>query len=193
MAFKLAKGSLFAVLLRSPWWYSGLIGLFLMLLSLPIADGKYVILGITAALPFFAIAGYSAYLQSKRPSQKRIVAVYEQAQRMRHTEIAQRIANCYTQIGYESKAFKGQAADLELTRGRRTVLLASKRFKAGNTGVEPLKQLVAAGQTAQTTRYLYVALGEISATARKYANLNSIEIVQASELAAYFDGQIQIE
>jgi restriction system protein len=193
MAFKMAKGSLFAVLLRSPWWYSVLIGLFFIAASLPIANGKYVILGITAALPFFGIAGYAAYKQSKLPSQKRVFEVAEQARKMRASEITDKIANRYVESGYESKMFKGNAADLELTRGHRIVLLSSKRFKVGNTGVDPLKQLVAAGETAEATGYLYVALGEISAAARTYASQNNIELIQANELTAFFDGQVQIE
>ena len=193
MAFKMAKGSLFAVLLRSPWWYSVLIGLFFITASLPIADGKYVIFGITVALPFFGIAAYSAYKQSKRPSQKRVVEVAEQAWTMRASEITEKIANRYIESGYESKLYRGNAAELELTRGHRIVLLSSKRFKVGNTGVDPLKQLVAAGEAAEATSYLYVALGEISSAARTYASQNNIELIQANELTAFFDGQVQIE
>lgn len=193
MAFKMAKGSLFAVLLRSPWWYSVLIGLFFIVASLPLFDGDYVIFGITAALPFFGIAGYAAYKQAKLPSQKRVVEVAEQAWKMRAAQITEKIASRYIESGYESKVFKGHAADLELTRGHRIVLLSSKRFKVGNTGVDPLKQLVVAGQTAQATNYLYVALGEISAAARIYASQNNIELIQANELTAFFDGQVQIE
>jgi len=193
MAFKMAKGSLFAVLLRSPWWYSASIGLFFIGIGLAIAGGKYAILGITGALPFFGIAGYSGYKQSKLPSRKRVFEVAEQAQKMRSGEIAEKIAKSYTDNGYESTVFKGAAAELELTRGRRTVLLSSKRFKVGSTGIEPLKQLVAVGKTVDATNYLYVALGEISMAARDYARLNGIELIQADELAAFFDGQVQIE
>lgn len=193
MAFKMAKGSLFAVLLRSPWWYSVLIGLFFITASLPIADGEYLIFGITTALPFFGIAGYAAYQQAKLPSQKRVFEVVEQAREMRASEITEKIASRYIESGYDSKVFKGNAADLELTRGHRIVLLSSKRFKVGNTGVDPLKQLVAAGETAEATSYLYVALGEISEAARSYANQNNIELIQANELAAFFDGQVHIE
>jgi restriction system protein len=193
MAFKMAKGSLFAVLLRSPWWYSILIGLFFITASLPIADGKYLIFGITTALPFFGIAGYAAYKQAKLPSQKRVFEVAEQAQKMRASEITEKIANRYRESGYESKLFTGNAADLELTRGHRIVLLSSKRFKVGNTGIDSLKQLVAAGETAEATSYLYVALGEISSAARIYASQNNIELIQANELTAFFDGQVQIE
>ena len=61
MALKMAKGSLFAVLLRSSWWYSVLIGLFILLVSLALTDAKYVVLSITGSLPFLIIGAIAAY------------------------------------------------------------------------------------------------------------------------------------
>ena len=42
MAIKMAKGSLFAVLLRSPWWYSALIGFIVVSVCLFITDAHYI-------------------------------------------------------------------------------------------------------------------------------------------------------
>lgn len=193
MAFKMAQGSLFAVLLRSPWWYSVLIALAFIAVSLVILDGQYVILGIFGALPFFGIAGFTGYKQSQQPSQERILEVAQLAKKMPAAQIAEKIAQSYIDVRYDSEAFIGSAADLVLTRGNRTFLLCSKRLKVANTGIEPLKQLVAAGKNAEATGYLYVALGEISATARDYAKQNDIEIIQAIKLAAFFDGKVKLE
>lgn len=193
MAFKMSEGSLFAVLLRSSWWYSVAIGLAIIAISLIFVGGKYLLLGIFGAVPFFVVAGISGYKQSKQPSQKRIQEVYELTRKMSAAQIAGKIATSYTDARFDSEPFKGNAADLELTRGNRKLLLCSKRFKVGNTGVEPLKQLVAAGQNAEATGYLYVALGDISSTAIDYANQNDIELIQISRLAAFFDGQVIIE
>lgn len=193
MAFKMAKGSLFAILLRSKWWYSVLIGLFILGASLLITDAKYVVLSISVTLPFFAIGGYAAFKQFKEPSQKQILHVIQQAKKMPAGDIAEKIAANYIKNGYESIAFKGNGADLELTQGSRKVLLCSKRFKAANTGIEPLKLLVAAGEEAGATGYLYLALGEISATARDFAEKNDIELIQAIRLASLFDGKAKID
>lgn len=193
MAFKMAEGSLFAMLLRSSWWYSASIGLLILGIGFVVAGGQYLILGIAGSLPFFGIAGYAGHKQFKLPSKKRIIEVAQQAQEMRSGQIAEIVLRRYVENGYESSTFRGNGADIELTRGYRKVLLCSKRFKVGNTGVEPLKQLVAAGEKVEATSYLYVALGGISAAARSYANQNNIELIQAGELAAFFDGQVQIE
>lgn len=193
MAFKMSESSLFAILLRSAWWYGLAIGLGLITISLILFNGQFLIFGVTGAIPFFVIAGIGGYKQSKRPSQARVQEVYEQTRKMSAKQIASKIATPYIEARYDSEPFKGDAADLLLVRGNRTFLLCTKRFKVGNTGVEPLKKLVAAGEKADATGYLYVALGEVSAAAIDYANQNDIELIQASRLAAFFDGQANIE
>ena len=193
MAFRMSENSLFAVLLRSSWWYSVLIGLFLIAVSLLIAGGKYVFFGIFTALPFFGIAGYTAYRQLQQPGKKRVIEVATQARKMSSKEIAAKISENYEQHRFDAEPFKGTAADVELTRGARKLLLCSKRFKAATTGIEPLKQLVAAGEKAEATGYLYVTLGDISANAQDYARKNDIEVIRADKLAVFFDGKAKIE
>lgn len=193
MAIRMSENSLFAVLLRSSWWYSVLIGLFLIAISLLIVGGKYLILGIFTALPFFGIAGYTAYKQIQQPGKKRVIEVATQARKMSAAQIAAKIADNYQQHRFDAEPFKGNAADLELTRGAKKLLLCSKRFKAATTGIEPLKQLVAAGEKAEATGYLYVTLGDVSANALDYARQNDIEIVRADKLAVFFDGKAKIE
>ncbi len=192
MAFKMSENSLFAILLRSAWWYGIAIGLALIAISLVLFRGQFLLLGLFAAVPFFVIAGIAGYRQSKQPSQKRMLEVYEQTRKMKASQIADKIAANYVDARFDSEPFKGNAADLLLTRGNRTLLLCAKRFKAGNTGVDPLKQLVAAGEGVEATEYAYVALGEVSSAAIDYANQNDIELIQIARLSAYFDGQVEI-
>lgn len=192
MAIKMAKSSLFALLLRSPWWYSVLLGLAVIGISLLIAGGQYVILGIFGSLPFFGIAGFAGHKQSLKPSQARMLEVVGQARKMPAIQIAHKIAESYVQERFDSTVFKGNAAELELERGNRKYLLSTKRFKAANTGIEPLKQLVAVGENNEVTGFLYLALGEISDAARDYADKNNIELIQADRLTAFFDGKADI-
>ena len=193
MALKMSQNSLFAILLRSAWWYSVLIGVVFIALSASIAGGQYIVLGIVSALPFFAIAAYAGYNQFQLPSGKRVLEVAEQARSMPAASIADKIANEYVKRRFDSTAFKGGAADLVLERGNRKLLLSTKRFKAANTGIEPLKKLVAAGERTEATGYLYVTLGDISAAAHDYAKQNNIELIQATELTAFFDEKANIE
>lgn len=193
MAFKMSENSLFAMLLRSPWWYSALIGVIVIAISVAIVGGQYALLGLFGALPFLGIAGYTGFKQLQQPSMKRIQQVQAEARQMSATQIANKIAESYEAIRFDVEKFKGNAADLELVRGNRKILLCAKRFKVGNTGIEPLKQMVAAGEHVEATSYLYVALGDISTAAKDYAAKNDIELIQAAKLAAYFDGKANVE
>ena len=188
MKFKMAQGSLFAVLMRSTWWYSVLIALFAIALGFAAFEGKYLIIGITASLPFFGIAAYSAFKQSQRPKLKRVLEVDQAARKMSVRELAKTIADHYENNNFKVVPFKGDAAEMELERGRHKYLLSCKRFKAANTGIEPLKKLIAAGEKHEANRYLYVALGEISESAMDYAQKNQIELIGAEVLTEYFDG-----
>lgn len=193
MAFKMSENSLFAVLLRSPWWYSALAGLAVIAISLVLVSGQYVLLGIFGALPFFGIAGFAGYKQFLLPSKNRVQEVSELAREMSASQIAEKIADSYIEERYDSSPFKGSEADLMLVRGNRTLLVCTKRFKVVNTGIAPLKQLVAAGEKVEATGYLYVALGEISTAAQDFAKQNDIELIQASRLSAFFDGKAKLE
>ena len=188
----MAERSAFAMLLRSPWWYSFLIAGVLVGISAAVAQGQYLIFGATAALPLLVISGFCGFRQLQRPSGKRILEVVAEARKMRAREVADRIAKAYASERYKAVSFKGDAADLELLRGSRTLLLSCKRFKAATTGIEPLKQLVAAGEKAEATGYLYVTVGEISDSAIVYAKRNNIEFIQPDALAALFDGKAKI-
>src|SRR5258706_16469807 len=74
MKLKLHQNSLFAVLMRSPWWLSGLLaaGIFgATRLFMPIE------LAVFAASPFVVITAYVAWKQLRAPSAKRIAETLE--------------------------------------------------------------------------------------------------------------------
>lgn len=192
MGFTMAKGSLFAILLRSPWWYSALLALLCVCVSILLVGSKFLIFGVAAAIPFIAIAVYSAYRTFQRPGKKRIIEVVAEARAMPARDLASRIAGNYEKINFDITPLKGDAAELELERGRHKFLLNCKRFKAAKTGIEPLKQLVARGEKQEATGYLYVTLGEITDNARKFARDNDIDLIQAEALTEFFDGKKQL-
>ena len=53
MKLKMAKNSLFAVLLRSPWWYSVLIVLGMAIAARALLPEPYVVVGIVGTAPFW--------------------------------------------------------------------------------------------------------------------------------------------
>jgi len=108
MAFRMAHGSLFAVLLRSPWWYSALIAVALIAIGAAVVDGKYLILGVFTSFPFLGISGFALYKQSQLPSRERIVEIAEHAQQLSAMQVANKIAESYTSARFDKAARKAK-------------------------------------------------------------------------------------
>jgi len=70
--FQMAKNSLFAVLLRSPWWISAGIALLLALLSFALLPEAYRIVGALSGLPFVVVAALAARRQWHLPRLSRL-------------------------------------------------------------------------------------------------------------------------
>lgn len=183
----MAQGSLFAVLMRSPWWYSAIIALVLIAIGLLLAGGNFLAFGIAASLPFLGISGYAGWRQLQRPSSRRLAEAMAMARSMSPRVLTDTLAQYYRDKGYEVSHFPGAAADLEIERGARKLLLLCTRFKAANTGVEPLKKLVAAGEKIEATGYIYVVLGAVSDNAGSYARQQDIELMRIDGVAEVLD------
>jgi restriction system protein len=70
-----------------------------------------------------------------------------------------------------------------MTRGGRTSLVACKRWKVARTGVEPLRELDEARRARDAHECIYVATGEVTDGALKFAREKSIRVVHGAELA----------
>ena len=71
MKLKIAPNSLFAVLLRSPWWASLGIAVALALLMRLLLPKEYAVAGMLGAFPFVVIAAIAAWKQLRaRPARR---------------------------------------------------------------------------------------------------------------------------
>jgi restriction system protein len=73
-------------------------------------------------------------------------------------------------------------ADFELVQGARHTLVASKRWKAIRTGIEPMRELEAARDAHQAHECVYVSIGEITEQARAFATAKKIRVMQGADL-----------
>ena len=102
---------------------------------------------------------------------------------MSWNDFADAIEAAYRADGYAVTRIGDKGADFELQKGGRTVLLAGKRWKVARTGIEPLRDLASAAQAREAQECLYVATGEITDNANRFADRNRIRIVSGPELA----------
>lgn len=177
MAWKLPQNSLYAVLLRSPWWWSALGGFAAFALIRLILPAPYAAIG---ALPFLGISGYVLYQRLRRPSARRVAQALERARALSAPKFLDALEAGFRRDGYAVERTDG-AADLELTREGRITLVSCRRWKATRTGIEPIREFDAATAERGVKR-LYVAAGEVTDNARSYAEQRSIELMAEEAL-----------
>ena len=178
----MAKNSLFAILLRSPWWISMAVVAVFALASGALLPPKYVVFGLMGALPFLVIGCVAAYRQIRAPSEKTVEQTLAAAAAMSWRDFKQTLEQAYRRLGYEVRPSKAAAVDLELTRNAQTTLVSAKRWKAASHGIEPLRTLNGARQTLDASHCVYVTLGELNDQTRRFAQLNTIELVNGADL-----------
>jgi restriction system protein len=183
MNWKLRHDSLFAILLRSPWWMSIAIGGAVGASAIAFLPQEYRVVGAITGLPFFVIGGIAALRQWRAPSISRIDQTLTAVRAMSWPEFSRAIADAYARQGYRVNALTGGAANFEITKEGRTALVNCKRWKVARTGVEPLSELHASKEAREAHACIYVAAGEISDNARAFAAKHAIKLVGAPELA----------
>jgi len=179
MKLRMHDNSLFAVLLRSPWWVAALVaaGAFgVTRLFLPTEFAVF------AAAPFAVIAVVAAWKQLRAPSARRIAATLKRLRAMSWDEFAQAAEKGFTREGYAVTRLGGMGEDFELVKDSRSTLLACKRWKATRTGIEPLRELEQARRTREATGCIYVATGEVTAQARAFAAERGIRVLEGADL-----------
>jgi restriction system protein len=187
----LNKTSLFAVLLRSPWWISIAVGggvfalasMVVARLAPPETSGLY---GIFAALPFLVIGAYAGWQQLRAPSTERIAARLESLRALSWDDFSAALEDAFRRDGYTVSRLNIAGADLELVKSGRVTLVACKRWKVARTGIDPLKDLDAARQAREAHDCIYVAAGEITDNAGAFAKEKNIQLLHGADLAILF-------
>ncbi|HVL58039.1 MAG TPA: restriction endonuclease, partial [Burkholderiaceae bacterium] len=144
----------------------------------------YVIYGAVGAIPFIVIGTIAASRQWRKPSATRIAETVSQVRVMSWPEFAAAIEAGFRRDGYTVERLSDAAADFQINKGWRVALVSAKRWKVARTGVEPLRDLVDAKARREAHECIYVAVGEISENARRFAAERGIRLYQGPELAA---------
>jgi restriction system protein len=181
MKLKMHENSLFAILLRSPWWISVLVGLALTLSVRYFWEETF---GFFAGLPFFVIGAYALWTQLRAPSESRVTGTLAAIREMSWADFCGAVEAAYQRQGYTVSRVPGGQADLALVKSGRTTLVACKRWKAARTGIEPLRDLYAAKRAREAYDCMYIAAGELTDQARAFAVEHNVRLLQGAELAA---------
>jgi restriction system protein len=179
MKWAMSENSLFAILLRSPWWMSFLVAAGVFALMRFFLPALYAIAG---ALPFAVIGLVAGWRQLRAPSARKVAASLDALRQTGWEEFARALEAGFKREGYEVTRMEG-AADFALEKGARLTLVAAKRWKASRTGVEPLKELLELGQKRGAGQCWYLCAGEMTENARTFARDKAVKVVEGAELA----------
>ena len=180
MKFQMAKNSLFAILLRSPWWISILVAAGIVMAARFVVSEVYAVF---AALPFIVIGGVAGWRQLRAPSAARVAETLASVRAMSWGDFSNALADALRNDGYAVTRLTGAAADFELFKAGRISLVGCKRWKAAHTGVDPLRELDEAKRAREAHECIYVASGEITVAARAFALERNIRLIHGAELA----------
>ena len=184
MKLKMSKNSLFAILLRSPWWISMLVVLVFVLASGALLPKQYVPFGVMGSFPFLVIGLIAGWRQWHAPNPARVAEALERASAMAWRDFASALEQAFIQQGHTVTRLNSPAADFSLSKAGRVTLVSCKRWKAATHGVESLRELVAAKDARQADQCTYISLGAVSDNARRFAAEHGVALVSGDELGA---------
>ncbi len=182
MKFKMSQNSIFAVLLRSPWWMSAGVAVLLIAGDFAALPLEYAAMGVFAAVPFAVISIMAAYKQLRAPSGARVQAVTETVAAMSWADFSKTVEAGFRRDGCEFERLQAPGADFALSKDGHVAIVSAKRWKAARNGVEPLRELQAVREKRGAREAIYVALGDVSDNALQYAKAQGVSLMTAPEL-----------
>lgn len=186
MKFRMAEKSLFAILLRSPWWISLVLVGVVALVSKLALPAELFWFGAMGGFPFLVIALIALRRQWNTPSAARVQQLLDAVGKMAWRDFSAALEAGWTREGYAVSRLEGRkstGADFALVKAGQTTLVSGKRWKAASLGVEPLRELAAAIEQAEARGGIVVALGEVTPQASAFAKAQGIQVLQAPALA----------
>jgi restriction system protein len=188
MKLKMASNSLFAILLRSPWWISFALALAVAALAQVLLPVSYRLLGALGGIPFVVIGVIALTRQLRAPSAAQVQATAQALAAMAWPDFARALEQAYSRDGFAVERLREGAADLALQRGGQTTLVSARRWKAARQGEEGLQALHAAAQARDAGNCVFIALGDFSPNAQRFAQGHRIELLQQEALARLLRG-----
>ena len=169
MKFKMAENSLFAILMRNPWWISLLIVVVFSLLCVAILPKNLVLFGIMGTFPFFVTGIVAFKRQWGKPSAAVVEAELTRLYTLSWRDFSAELEAKFVKQGFEVTRLNAGAADFKLEKNGHVTLVSAKRYKAATHGIEALQALVAQQEAQGADKVMYVCLSPVTAQAAKFA------------------------
>ena len=179
MKFKMAPNSVFAILLRNPWWISFLLAAAISAVCAALLPRELVAFGVLGTIPFLVVGCIALKRQWNTPSAAALKAENERLAGLPWAVFSKELQAKFEKQGFQVERLAsktGEGADFRLIKAGQTTLVAAKRYKAAIHGVEPLQALVAQQVALGADKTMYVCLGALSEQAEIFARENNIKV-----------------
>ena len=184
MKWKMSDRSLFAVLLRSPWWISMVLAAALAMAASALLPEAYKSVGALSCFPFVVVGVIAAWRQRANLSPEQAQALQSELAAMNWRAFSQLLQQAYALQGYEVSAVPNSVMDLKLTRQGQTTVVCAKRWKAAAWGQESLQALVDERATLDATHLVCVSLQDIPPGLKKFAQQHGVTWLSGQSLWA---------
>ena len=101
MRWKMAENSLFAILLRRPWWVSAAIAAGFLALTLTMFPHDWRWYGAFLGAPFTVVAFVAMWRQLRAPSSRRVTSTLEAVRAMSWNDFAAALETGFKRDGYD--------------------------------------------------------------------------------------------
>ena len=183
MKFKMSEKSLFAALLRAPWWVSFLVMLAVALVAGALLPDAYKTAGMLGAFPFLLIGVMAAWRQRNAISASRIQELLEQARGMGWRDFSVLVEEALRQQGFVVARLTDGPADFQIEKNGRVTLVSAKRWKAATVGAEHLRELLAARESRDAFSCTCMSLGTFSQAAIDLAQQSPMQLLGPANIA----------
>jgi restriction system protein len=180
MKFKMAPNSLFAILLRNPWWISFLLAAVISAICAALLPKELVVFGVLGTTPFLVTGFVALKRQWNAPSKAAREAEIARQAGLSWKDFSNELESRWKKQGFvverlNERVSKG-AADFRLEKSGQTTLVAAKRYKAAAHGIEPLQALVALQKEHGADHAAYICLGDLSEQALAFAKNHGLRV-----------------
>ena len=174
MKWKMSDRSLFAVLLRSPWWISFALAAALSLVAAALLPEAFKAVGVLSSFPFVVVGVLAAWRQRSNLSPEQAEALQQELAAMNWRTCSELLQSAFAQQGYQVSSLTKGLADFALVKQGQTTLVCAKRWKAAAWSLDSLQALVAERDGMDASLLMCVSLQDIPPPLKSFAAQNRV-------------------
>jgi restriction system protein len=177
MNLKMNKNSLFAILLRSPWWVSLSIALAILAIAWVALPPQYKLFGMLISGPFWIVSAMAGWRRYRLPNPEYVEHRLQVFRSMSWLDFSAAVQQALLRDGFVVSRLDSSEADFAIDTGERKGLVSCKRWKVPTNGVEPLRDLYQAMKNSDGDECIYVTTGNFTQNAMQFAVEKKIRLL----------------